>query len=117
VVEHPAEFHVRHPLLDLLRVRLDRQEGGVVVLRPRQVQQLRGVANPVARGAQAGDYRFERLLLLAELLGPFGIVPDVGILEQPADFTEALPLGVVVKDTSATGRLERRAPSGGRRWR
>jgi hypothetical protein len=55
--------------------------------------------------------RLEQLLLAAEILGAFRVVPDVGRLERAIDFDQAGALDIEVKDTPGV-----RSPAGtGRR--
>jgi hypothetical protein len=42
---------------------------------------------------------FERFFLLAELLRPLGVVPDLRILERGVDLAQFSFLGRIVKDT------------------
>jgi len=47
----------------------------------------------------AVDDLFQRGALAAEVLRPFGVVPDVGAFQLAVYFFQALDFGVVVKDT------------------
>jgi hypothetical protein len=47
------------------------------------------------------DDFLELRALLAELLRPIRILPDIRLLELPGDFLQALALVVVIKDTSS----------------
>jgi hypothetical protein len=115
VVEHAAELEVRDRLLEVLDVVADGAERGVVTFLARHGEELAGVLEPRVDPVEALHHRLERAALLAQLLGPLGVVPDLRILEGPDDFYEALLLRVVVKDTSAArspGRRGRRGSSG-----
>jgi hypothetical protein len=92
--------------LDLLDVRRESVEvggnrfgGAVVLLGFCQVEQFAGPGQAVAERANAVDDLVERGALLAELLGPLRVVPDVRVLQLAGYFLETLALGVVVKDT------------------
>ena len=59
----------------------------------------RGVFQPGAEFVQRADDIFQPRALTAQFLGFLRIVPDMGILELPADFLEAVALYRVVKGT------------------
>jgi len=50
------------------------------------------------------DDVFQRLLFLAQLLGPLRFVPDGGVFEGGVDFVQAQCFAVVVKDTPLARR-------------
>ena len=77
----------------------NRLGGAVVLLGFGQVEQFSSASQTVAERADAVDDLVERGALLAELLRPLRVVPDVWVLEFPGYFLETLALGVVVKDT------------------
>jgi hypothetical protein len=68
-------------LRKLRDVALDGAEGGVVVLVARELEQPLRVAQAARDAGEAADDGVELLLLLAELLGALGIVPDLRVLE------------------------------------
>ena len=73
--------------------------GGLVAFSASQLQQFAGATQPIIQTADAVDDLVELGAFLAQLLGTFGVVPDIGIFQLPAYFLQALALGVVVKDT------------------
>jgi len=77
----------------------NRLGGAVVLLGFGQVEQFAGPGQAVAERANAVDDPVERSTLLAELLRPLRVIPDVRVLELPGYFLETLALRVVVKDT------------------
>jgi hypothetical protein len=76
-----------------------RDSGAVVFLGLGQLEQFAGAVQAVAQRAYAVDDPVERRPLLAELLGAFGVVPDVRVFQLASYFLEPFALGVVVKDT------------------
>jgi hypothetical protein len=82
--------------LDIVGNRLHRR---VVTLGAGQLKQFAGATQAIIKTADAVDDLVELRAFLAQLLGAFGVVPDVGILQLAAYFFQALSLGVVVKDT------------------
>jgi len=116
-VEHPAEFHVRHRLLDLPRVVFEGDERRIVVLRAGEVEQLDRIPYAFVGRAEAVDDCLERFLLLAELLRALAVVPDVRVFQKLADLAQPRTLAIVVKDTSAAGRRGSRGRSAGTLWR
>ena len=72
---------------------------GVVAFGAGQLQQVARATKSVIQTANSVDDLVELGALLAQLLRALGAVPDVGILQFPAYFFQALALGVVVKDT------------------
>jgi len=63
------------------------------------------------------DDAVERLLFLAEFLGPGRVVPDGGVLQGDIDFFELRCLGIVVKDTSEVLARDVSGRAGCRRYR
>jgi len=57
----------------------------MVVFGAGKLEQLTGVGEPAAYAAQRADDGFERLLLLAELLGALRVVPQLRVLELAVD--------------------------------
>jgi hypothetical protein len=85
VAEHPAEFHRLDDFLDLFGVRAHCFERGVVAFFARHLEQVGSVSQVGARLLQREDDAFQRLLLLAEILGALLVVPDVGVFEFLVD--------------------------------
>jgi hypothetical protein len=99
-------------VLELLEVRGDAEEGGVVVLGARELEELRGIGQAAADAPQRADYGLQRLLFLAEILGALRVGPDLGIGQLALYLGEPPFLAFEVKDTSAarpTGPAGRRA--------
>ncbi|GAB6424868.1 hypothetical protein bcgnr5379_62020 [Bacillus cereus] len=62
-------------------------------------EQLQAAEQALGEGADAVDDLFQRGALAAEVLRPFGVVPDVGAFQLAVYFFQTLDFGVVVKDT------------------
>jgi hypothetical protein len=77
----------------------NRPGGAVVPFGFGQVEKFAGAAQAIAERTNPVDDLVERGALLAELLGPLRVVPDVRVLQLAGYFLETLALGVVVKDT------------------
>jgi hypothetical protein len=59
-----------------------------------------GVVGQVAVQVVDGlDHGLQRLLLAAQFLGAFGLVPDGGVLQRRVDLVQPQCFAVVVKDT------------------
>ena len=117
VVEHAAELELAHPALEGGGVGFDGLHGVLVVLGGGELEEVSAVGEALVDLCERHDDAFEGLLLLAELLGARGVVPDVGVFELLADFDQLFSLVVVVKDTS---EVRAPGPSGRRacwRWR
>ena len=82
-----------------VEVRRNRLGGAVVLFGFGQVEKLVGAGQAVAERANAVHDLVERGAFLAELLRPFGVVPDVRVFEFAGYFLETLAFCVVVKDT------------------
>src|SRR5205814_3742451 len=108
------ELQVGDVLLELLHVGGDAVQRGVVLLRPRHLEQLARVAQRRRDRRERAHGRVERLLLLAEILGALLVAPDVRVGEERLYGLEALLLAFEVKDTSAAQSTWNRGP---RAWR
>jgi hypothetical protein len=108
VGEHAAELEAAHERLEVVRVGLEREQGLVVALGLGQAEELRGILQAALDLLDDGDDALEGRALLADLLRPGGVVPDLRILEDPAYLREAGLLRVEVKDTSAVPPCARR---------
>jgi len=100
-VEHPAELEIANRALELGHVAGDARERRVVGLCARQLEQLSAVPEPLVEAGERSDDLVELLSFLAELLRPPGVAPDARVLELFRYDSQALRLGVEVKDTSA----------------
>jgi hypothetical protein len=85
-------------------VALDLRGGGRVALLRRHLEKLAGVGESAREAIETTDDLLELGALPAEILGPFGVVPDAGLLELARYFLKALVLVVVIKDTSSRNR-------------
>src|SRR5438552_3785184 len=112
--KHAAEFQRRHVLRQPFRFLADFLQGGIVRVSARELEELRGVREPAADAAEGADDRFERLLLLAEVLRALRVLPQLRVFELAVQRREAPGLRLEVKDTSAAPPT---APAGRRGWR
>ena len=64
-----------------------------------QFQQLAGRFQAIEHRGDATDGLFQQRALTAQLLGVFGVVPDIRAFQLAGYFFEAFFLDVVVKDT------------------
>ena len=104
VREHAAELHVRHGLLEILRVAVDRGERRVVTLGLGNLEELGCVAQAAVDAAEGSNQEFERLALPAKLLGALVVAPHGRVFRELGNFAQAPLLGLEVKDTSAARR-------------
>jgi hypothetical protein len=100
--EHALEFQGFDFARQRVHVGSNRPCGAFVVLGGGQLQQFVGAAEAVCQAADAGDDLVKLCAFLAELLGPLGVVPDIGVFQFAADFFETFALRLVVKDTPVT---------------
>ena len=84
--EHAAEFHVFDNGAHACGVSLDSFDGLVVALFAGELEQFGGAGEIFVELGQRQHDGFKRLLLAAQLLGAFGIVPDLGVFEFLVDF-------------------------------
>jgi hypothetical protein len=84
--KHALEFELLDLLLEPLRIRLDLIRGARIRFGLGELQELRAVAQTTRELIQRADDLFEFGALLAEFLGPFWIVPDLGLFEFPRYF-------------------------------
>ena len=115
VVEHAPEFQPGDVLLDAVDVGGDGVQRVVVVFLARHLEQVAGVGEAGGDAVEDEDDAFERLLLLAEFLRAFGLIPDRRVFEFAADRVQLIVLLIVVKDTSAVRSPAGRGPQSG--WR
>ena len=100
VGEHAAKFELADLLFECREVGLDRHHGVLVVLHLRQLEQLLEIVGHAVGVLQRHHYGFERLFLLAQLLGAGGVIPHRRIFQRADYFFEFGLLFRVVKDTS-----------------
>ena len=74
-------------------------QGIVVTFGLRQQLQFRGLFQRPADAVKRVQFGLKAGLFLAQRLGPLRIVPNTRIFQRTLDLREALPLGLVVKDT------------------
>ena len=78
-----------------------------VALFHRQFKQIAGVTDALTGLVQGGDDVFQLRALLAQGLGPLGLVPDVRQGQFALYFDQSFALLVVVKDTPSAHRRAR----------
>jgi hypothetical protein len=106
--EHPAELEIRHVLLESLHIAGHRLEARFVVFFPHHRKQLAIVLQRLRDALHATDHLLERFTLLAELLCALVVLPDRRIFGELDHFSQAVALGIEVKDTSAAPPISRR---------
>jgi hypothetical protein len=99
--EHSLELESLDVGGELCRIPLDLGGGAGIGLFGRHIQELACVAQTAAQAIEIVDDFLELRALLAELLRPLRILPNIRLLELPGDFLQALVLVVVIKDTSS----------------
>ncbi|MCY1276206.1 hypothetical protein D9M70_248650 [compost metagenome] len=97
--EHAAEFQLLEDLAQALDFGGDVVHRAFVVLLDRHVQQVAGVGQAAGEVVQGLDDLRQLGAFTAEVLGVFGVVPDVGVFEFAVYFDETIMLLIVVKDT------------------
>ena len=102
--EHAAELEQLELLRDVLDLADEIAERALVLFLACEVVQLAGLVERLLDAVQRRDDAFELCALAAEALRALRVRPDGGILELAVDLLEPLPLGVIVKDTSAARR-------------
>src|SRR4029077_20989870 len=114
--EHAAEFEIADFLLQLGDVLGDSGESRIVVLRSRQPEEDARISQSLPDRGEPGYGRVQGLLLPAEVLRAFRIVPDLGIGQERFDFRQAFLLALEVKDTSAAPPTVYPGPRASRRF-
>jgi hypothetical protein len=110
--EHAAELEHPHAGFQLRDFPLDVADGGRIVLGLGQLQQLGGVRQRGAGGVELLEIGVQPRALAPQLLCPFGVVPDILLLQLTDDFFQTLFLGVVVKETPEGRRCAPRGRAG-----
>ena len=87
----------------------------VIVFFASNGKKLTCIIKPLTDMVECQNHIFQRLLFLAEFLGPLGVVPNLGILKFPRNSAQLIELLIVVKDTSAALWRAGRDPRAG--WR
>jgi hypothetical protein len=78
----------------------DHGQGGIFVLfAVGQFQQFAGLGQAIQDRGDAAHGLFKVGAFAAQVLGVFGVVPDIRVFQFPGYFFQTLFLGVVVKDT------------------
>jgi hypothetical protein len=84
--EHALEFKPLDFLGEPLRIGFDLIRRARIRFSLGQFQQFRAVGQAAGEPVQGADDLFEFRALSAEFLGPFRVVPDLGLLEFPRYF-------------------------------
>jgi hypothetical protein len=77
----------------------DRADGVLVAFRARHFQQLADIVQSLEQLFQRIDDFFQLSTLLAQRLGAFGIVPDIGLFQLALDLGQTFAFVFEVKDT------------------
>jgi hypothetical protein len=115
VIEHSPELEVLDDFFQREDVRRNGSQRRIVVVGPRQLEQLGAVFQADVQLANGADDAFELFLFLTEGLCALLIIPDVGVFQLFLDFREALRLYIEVKDTSGDPRCVPADPKACRR--
>jgi hypothetical protein len=105
--EHASKLEAGNALLEACQVLLDLGGGVGIVFFDREREQLVRVTEAVANFVETDDDLFQLRAFLAECLGPFGLIPNVGLFEFALDFRQPFRLAFIVKDTPSTLRCVR----------
>lgn len=108
--EHAAELQLLEDLAQTLDFVGNVVDGALVVFLDRHVQQVAGVGQAAGQVVQGFHHLRQLGALAAEVLGVFGVVPDVGVFELAVYFDQAIMLLIVVKDTPEWSGCARRGP-------
>ncbi len=93
-----------HVRLEALRLGVEVACRGLIVLRLREFQQLRGIRDALGGALDLADIAGQTRALASELLGAGGVGPDGGVFELAPYFLEPLVLAVVLKETPVARR-------------
>ena len=99
LVEHALEFERGDFAFDRLDVLAHGFNRVPIFFRHGELEELRGVVQARGQTLEAADDVVEELLFLADFLGVFGVVPEVGILDLTVHFFESARFAIDVKDT------------------
>ena len=113
MVEHAAELQVFDQRAQLGCFCLHGDQAGLVAVFLAHFVELGVVGQLLGELVEREHHRVQRLLLFAQLLGFFRIVPDRRVFERCVDRAQAFKFGIEVKDTSVTLAC---AESGLRGW-
>ena len=97
--EHAPELQVGDPLFHSAELVGDLGHGLLVVLLACHFDQFGRLVDPATDLIENVDDLFQGRSLTPQCLGPFGLIPDVGLFEFADDFGQAITLLSVVKGT------------------
>ena len=97
--EHALELEALDILAHHIDVAAEPAEGGLVLLRLGQIEQIRRVGEAALDALEVPHQPFELRALAAEQLGPRRVFPDLGVFQCLLYFGQPLALAVEVKDT------------------
>jgi len=100
--KHAAEFQILDIAFHRSDIALDFGDGALVAFFHGHVQQFSGIGQRRPDAIQRADGLFQLGAFPAQFLGLFRRIPDFGIFEFAADFSQALGLVIVFKETPVT---------------
>jgi hypothetical protein len=71
------------------------------------LQKFVGIGKTGRQRIKAENNLFQQCPFLSERLGAIWLVPDIGLFQFPLDFSQALSISFVVKDTPLTPKYVR----------
>ncbi|KRW69392.1 hypothetical protein AO741_18835 [Pseudomonas sp. TTU2014-105ASC] len=110
MAEHAAEFQLFEDAAQAIQLCRDVVHGALVVFFDGHVEQVTGIGQASIEVIDGFDDLRQGGALAAQVLGVFGIVPDVRVFEFAVYFDEAIMLLIVVKDTPELTGCARTGP-------
>jgi hypothetical protein len=105
--EHATKFQATYLFLETCKVIDEFFDRVGIIFLQRHLQKFTGVGKPGCQRIKAENDLFQKRPFLAERLGAIRLVPDVGFFQFPLDFSQALSISFVVKDTPLTPKYVR----------
>jgi hypothetical protein len=110
VAEHAAEFQTLEDATQPIQLGRDIIHGTLVVFFDGHVEQVTGIGQTAVEVVDGFDDLRQGSALAAQILGVFGVVPDVRVFEFAVYFDETIMLLIVVKDTPELTGCARTGP-------
>ena len=105
--EHATKFQATYLFLEACKVGDEFFDRVGIIFFQRHLQKFVSISKPGCQRIKAENDLFQKRPFLAERLGPIRLVPDVGFFQFSLDFSQALSISFVVKDTPLTPKYVR----------
>jgi hypothetical protein len=105
--EHAPKFQATYLLLEARKVIDEFFDRAGVIFFQRHLQQFVGIGKAGCQRIKAENDLFQQRPFPSERLSAIRLIPDIGLFQFPLDFSQALSISFVVKDTPLTPKYVR----------